>query len=198
MNTSDTAIQFYIKHSLLHVFYPALQEGFLVKGCIGCSIKDFLHSCGIDKDYIINTIQTVFLNSKPVDDLEHTLISDGSVLSLSGAMPGLVGAVMRKKSPFQSFRKTISYTQQNTIIENREGFITIKLFNAILRDTAPVFLQKGIVLHQKRLENLIADNLTEFNNAEIQFQKKRYTIQSFINTMVYKLDDLVMIRVIIT
>ncbi|NJL58424.1 MAG: hypothetical protein HC887_00995 [Desulfobacteraceae bacterium] len=50
----------------------------------------------IPKDYVLNRISTIFLDGKPVDCLDTAFVRNHSVVSLSAAMPGLVGAVMRR------------------------------------------------------------------------------------------------------
>jgi len=77
-----------------------LQQGFLLKAQVGCSMKRFLiEGIGLSPEYIAERIQTIFLDGSPVDDLDSAIIKDGSHLALSAAMPGLVGAAMRRGGP---------------------------------------------------------------------------------------------------
>jgi len=49
-----------------------------------------VRATGLDEDYVTQRISTIFLDGKPVDDIDTLLVRDGAVLSLSAAMPGLV------------------------------------------------------------------------------------------------------------
>lgn len=78
-------------------------------------------------------VQTILLNNRVVDDPDTCRIVDGDVLVLSGAMPGLVGAMLRSDSPIKALRQTISDhgTRQNT--GDGSGTVTVKFFNTILK-----------------------------------------------------------------
>lgn len=128
-----------------------LQKGFMVKVQPGLSVGQFFRrQLNLAPDYIAHRISTIFLDGKPVDDIDSALLRDGSTLALSGAMPGLVGAVMRRDSFYASFRDTISYRDEE---ENRgsgphrdEGMIRLKLFNLVMKELGPGFLESGIYL----------------------------------------------------
>src|SRR5512136_2874718 len=88
-NSSLTQLRFVIGNSQLPGFYQILQAGFMVKALVGCSTKSFLtQQLGISPEYIAERIQSIFLEGRPVDDLDSAMIHDGSHLSLSAAMPG--------------------------------------------------------------------------------------------------------------
>ncbi len=81
------------EQSRMALLFPALQRGVLVKARLGESIRSLLcKQFGLDPDYVKNRIQTAFLDGKPVDDFDSAIVREGSVLTLSGAMPGLAGA----------------------------------------------------------------------------------------------------------
>jgi hypothetical protein len=87
-----------------------LQAGFWIEAPGPRSVRAFMReTLFFDDDYIEGSISTVFVDSQPVDDLDAALVGPGSRLALSASMPGLVGAVMRIKSPYASFRSAISY-----------------------------------------------------------------------------------------
>lgn len=108
----------------------------------------------IPKDYVLNRISTIFLDGKPVDNLDSAVIRDNSVLSLSAAMPGLVGAVMRRDGVLASFRDSISYHQENGEKENSEGIITVKLFNMLISELSGYFLQKGFFVKASDIKDI--------------------------------------------
>ena len=127
-----------------------LQNGFMVKVRTGLSVGQFFSvQLNLAPEYIAHRISTVFLDGKPVDDIDAALLRDNATLALSGAMPGLAGAVMQRGSIYASFRDTISYRddEKNGISSPREeGMIRLKLFNLVMKDLGPGFLEKGIYL----------------------------------------------------
>lgn len=87
-----------------------LQAGFLLEAPPGLSARAFMAEVlGFPAAYIEGSVSTVFLNDQPVDDIDAARVGEGSRLALSAAMPGLVGAVMRRRSPYASFREAISH-----------------------------------------------------------------------------------------
>lgn len=123
---------------------PIFQKGVHVPVRTGHSIKHLLREqWGIDEGYVMNRISTLFLDSKPVDDIEKAIVRDGSVLSLSSAMPGLMGATMRRGGFFAGFRGDISHVSESEPDDYGDGIITLKLFNLLIRELGPRFLERG-------------------------------------------------------
>jgi len=91
-------------------------------------------------------IRTAFLNGKPVDDFSTAIIESGATLALSAAMPGLVGATFRKGGYLAVFRGTITHQRGDTIAEDREGVVSIKLFNLLTKEIGLTFLKRGIMV----------------------------------------------------
>jgi hypothetical protein len=138
-------------------FYPLLQRGFQVRTRLGCSVQTFLsEDLSIDPDYIENRIQTVFLDGHPVDDVNKTAVADGAVLALSAAMPGLVGATMRRSGVLAGFRDTITYRASDACASDAQGFVTIKLFNLLVRELGPGFLERAVWVEAPVLADLLA------------------------------------------
>ncbi len=122
-----------------------LQKGFRIAVDTGCSVRALL--CGqwkLTDDYVDERISTIFIDSKPVDDLDTAVIEDGATLALSCAMPGLVGAVMRRGGLLSSFRSGISYSHTGKKNKLRPGCIRVKLFNMLIKELGPGFLKTGI------------------------------------------------------
>lgn len=143
------------KHSIT-AFFPFLQRGFRII-ITPCSIRDVLGKiCAIDQEEIRNRIQTLFLNGKPVDDLATAHVQDGDHLALSAAMPGLVGATMRAGGALAGLRHSISHRSRTAQSHSREGLLTIKLFNLLIRELGPRFLERGILATGDDLKNLMA------------------------------------------
>lgn len=119
-------------------FLTLLQQGVGVPGRIGASLREFLiQDLGVDPDYVVGDLQTVFLDSQPVDDFDSTHIRDGCVLALSGAMPGLAGATLRRGGYYARMREGISRRHAIPNADTAEFcVVTLKLFNKPLAELA--------------------------------------------------------------
>jgi len=142
---------------LLRIFFPLFQEGVDIEVEVGCSIKQLLtEQFGIHADYLAQRITTLFLNSRAVDDAATSLVHDGAVLALSGAMPGLVGATMRSGGYYAAMRGAMTFRNENDIPEVKRGVIRLKLFNLLLEELSPRLLLRGIQLSAGRLKAFLA------------------------------------------
>ena len=153
------SLTFIVSPGVLKGFSPILQQGFFVRIMTGTALEQVLtEQMGIEKGYIEKRISTIFLNGRPVDDLHGTIIHDGSILSLSAAMPGLVGATMRRKGTYASFRSAIAYREENNVGARRrdEGLIEVKLFNLLMAELGPHFFNRGIYVRADELSDLIS------------------------------------------
>ena len=115
---------------------------------MGCSLKDLL--CGqfrLDDSYVDRRISTIFLDGKPVDAVGSARIRDGSTLALSAAMPGLAGAILRRGSALAPLRANLPPGGgESGGAAERDGVITVKLFNLLAPELAPGFLRRGVLL----------------------------------------------------
>ena len=126
-------------------FYSILQSGFLVKIPARISIRGFLFDwLGLPSQYVNERISTVFLDGKPVDDIDSAFIRNGATLALSSAMPGLVGATMRRAGYYSAMRNTITYIEPNGSDSGEPLMFTVKLFNLLLARLGPLFLKRGV------------------------------------------------------
>lgn len=152
----------------------AFQAGVWVAARPGESLRDFMAaSLGFPAAYIEGSVSTVFLDASPVDDIDAAVVRPGCLIALSGAMPGLVGAVMRRRSPYASFRKAISHSGGADAPFNRPAgeeaaagdaargdrvpggreepcLVRLKLFNAVLRDMGGIVLERGAWIESAR------------------------------------------------
>jgi len=132
-----------------HIF----QGGFKISAQVGGSIKNLLcEQLKLKPAYVESRISTIFLDGKPVDNIEVAKLRDGSTLALSAAMPGLVGATMRRGGHYSSLRRNIAYQQSDQQMQNKEGLITLKLFNVTADELGPEFLAHGVFLEEKHLK----------------------------------------------
>ena len=137
-------------------FFSFLQKGVGVEANTGCSVKRFLcDQLHLSPDYVEERVQTCFLDGKAVDDIETAMIRQGSTLTLSGAMPGLLGATLRKGSYYASMRNQISHKEERDVCDSRDGTVILKLFNLIIREVGPDLLMRGVWIEGKDLEDFM-------------------------------------------
>ncbi len=138
------------------LFLPLLQQGFRIEAEIGCSVTFLLcDRLGVSPDYLEDRIKTILLDGKPVDEADSAIIRDGSTLALSAAMPGLVGAAMRRGGILSPFRSTIAYQCQNEPAVSGQGMVVIKLFNLLMKELGPLFLEQGIWVQRGVLKDTL-------------------------------------------
>jgi len=150
-------------------FVGLLNAGFMINVRVGESVKTLLcDRLGLDQSYFDERIQTLFLNSKPVDDPATVVVKDGSILALSAAMPGLVGATFRKGGKYRWMRGSISHPGDSDMTAGTTGWATVKLFNLILKELGPFFLEAGVWLKGKTIQAFFADR-TSIMDSNILF-----------------------------
>lgn len=129
-------------------FLQIFRTGVGVVVRVGCSVKDLL--CGqfrLDESYVDRRITTIFLDGKPVDAIGTARIREGSTLALSAAMPGLAGAILRRGGALAPLRANITREDgEKNGAPERDGVITVKLFNLLAPELAPGFLHRGVLL----------------------------------------------------
>ena len=145
------------------LFFGLLRSGFIVDLTVGCSLEHMLcDQLEIAPDYLRDRAQTVFLNSSPVDDLASASVPDGAVISLSAAMPGLNGAVMRRGGPLSEMRRSISHAPDQVDSQLSPGRITLKLFNLVAKELGSHFLTRGVVVSSRALGELLMQQPRSF------------------------------------
>jgi hypothetical protein len=158
-----TSIHMVLPQVQLTAFAQLLQRGVWVRTRVGCHVLGLLTGqFGIDRDYVEGRITTLFLDAKAVDVLETTYVRDGSVLALSAAMPGLVGATMRRGSHLATMRGNMTYQVQDLEDKAGLGWVRVKLFNLVLFELGGLFLQRGIWLQGGDLAELLFERPENF------------------------------------
>lgn len=128
-------------------FFPLLQQGVTVEAHVGCSLELlFSHQWQIPAEYAARRITTIFLNCRPIDSLSTAIINEDAVIALSGAMPGLVGATMRRGGYYAAMREGITHHDTNGNVVDRNATVRVKLFNLLLPELGPGFLKRGIII----------------------------------------------------
>ena len=171
-----------VKAQLIPIFFQVLGHGFKVNVQTGCSIKELLcNQLGIDEDYLSERIQTIFLNARVVDDVNSAIVTEGSVLALSGAMPGLVGAILRSGGMYAGMRSQISHKKNQSSLPQKTAPITLKLLNLIVKELGPTFLQNGIMIKGEQLQEFIESRLEDLKIKclAVEFNDKPVEIDSF-------------------
>ncbi len=188
MDTKESGIYIRSRETVLPGLQALLSKGFSVQARVGGSLSRLLcGQLGIDADYLKNRVQTLFLNSSPVDDVEKTVVSDGDIVALSAAMPGLVGATMRKGGFYAKLRQRISCQATGTgsgdsPAESTLGTVTIRLFNVVARELGPAFLEKGVDVDVSAVRvflNLAAPVLTG-SESSLMLDGKKVTLAALL------------------
>jgi hypothetical protein len=133
-------------------FHALLQRGVATRIRGPRAALEFLvDDLGLDGDYVQGRITTVFLDGSVVDSLSAATLRAGSLLALSAAMPGLVGATLRRGGPYAAMRAEITRAPDAGIAA--EGapapgamLVQVKLFNLLLDEIGPALLAHGIVV----------------------------------------------------
>ncbi|MEE4262664.1 MAG: hypothetical protein V2I56_08215 [Desulfobacteraceae bacterium] len=138
------------------LFFQLLGHGFCVGVQTGCSVKELLcNQLGIHEDYLAHRIKTIFLNAKVVDDVNSAIVDEDATMALSGAMPGLVGAILRSGGFYAPMRSQISHEENRPASQLKKGNITLKLWNLVVKELGPTFLQRGIWLKGQEIRSFI-------------------------------------------
>jgi hypothetical protein len=155
-DVSDMHLCLCVNPKLVPLFFQLLGQGFSVNIHSGVSVKDLLcKQLGINEDYLAQRIQTIFLNAKVVDDINIALVDEGSTLALSGAMPGLAGAILRSGGFYAAMRNQLSHVESDSSSQAQSAKITLKLMNLVAKELGPVFLQQGICLKGQTLREFL-------------------------------------------
>jgi hypothetical protein len=156
----------HIKQDQLDIFYQLLNRGFRMKTRVGCTLRELLcGELGLENDYLDHRIKTIFLNGKAVDNVDTAVVENNAVLALSAAMPGLVGATMRKDGFYAAMRNQISHTQPRGDENISDGWVTIKLFNMVAVELGALFLRAGIWIDGEGLMSLLSSHFERLNDA---------------------------------
>jgi sulfur carrier protein ThiS len=132
-------------------FLPLLMTGVGVAVAEPCTPREFLHArLGLSGDEIERRVSTVCVDGHPVDDLDGCFLDDGSRLALSGALPGLAGACLRRGGVLATMRQSITLPQGDPSGLERggqgasRGTVTVRLFNTVLPLLGERLLARGV------------------------------------------------------
>ena len=146
---------------LLVPFFLLLQQGVGIRRRIGCSVEAFLRQEMGTSPETIEKIQSIMLDGKPVDDMKSSLVHNGSTLALSAAMPGLVGATLRRGGAYASFRSGITYHETDKSCTTGEGWVRVKIFNLLMAEMGPSLFRAGVLVKTSNLIGLLKERVDE-------------------------------------
>jgi hypothetical protein len=152
-----------VESRIIPIFFRLLQNGFAVETEVGCSVRTLLvENLGLETNYIEERVQTVFLDGETVDDFDAALVRDGSVLALSAAMPGLIGAILRRGSYYAPMRREISHKKKIESTSSQKGMVIVKLFNLLNRELGPFLLERGVWVGESDLNEILEKHSDSF------------------------------------
>jgi len=150
-------LDFIVDAPLVARFFLLLQQGVRLRCRVGRSVEWFLKDELGAGPGTIAKIQSIMLDGKAVDDIGSAVIHDGSTLALSAALPGLVGATLRRGSRYASFRSGITYHEAGPACLPVEGWVSIKLFNLLMAEMGPGLLRQGVFVNGAFLADFLAE-----------------------------------------
>ena len=124
----------------------------LPRSVLGFLVQDL----GLTPEYVQQRITTVFLDGQVVDVLEDATLRKGSRLALSAAMPGLVGATLRRSGPYAAMRAEITRSAEHElhVCSAVTTVVEVKLFNLLIDEIGPVLLERGVLLEREAVAAL--------------------------------------------
>ncbi len=157
-----------------------LQSGIFLESFVGQSIGVFLNNLpSFEMDYIVNRIQTIFLDGNAIDNMEAIFTKTNSVLAISAAMPGLAGAIFRKKSLHAALRTSSAEAVQQSS-SGQKLMVCLKLFNMISTEKGAAILEKGGIFPGNILMNFFNQRPSlKKNIIHIELNKKPMTTEIF-------------------
>jgi hypothetical protein len=133
-------------------FFHQLQAGVRVPANVGSTIHCFLtEELALRPQYIEERIPAIALDGMLVDDPRVVILEEGSQLALSGSLPGLFGASVRRKGFCSSFRTSITHGESAEARSPHPGTIILKLYNLLIEELGPLVLGRGIFEGEGRL-----------------------------------------------
>jgi hypothetical protein len=161
-NGSYPHLAFIVDGPLVARFFLLLQQGVKIWRRIGLSVDVFLRQEIGAAPETIEKIQSIMLDGKPVDDITSSMLHDGSTLALSAAMPGLVGATLRRGGTYSSFRSAITYHETGMASTPAEGWVNVKIFNLLMAELGYDLLRTGVLLRSTDLLAFLMERAEEF------------------------------------
>ena len=140
-----------------------LQSGFFLAVPEACPVRLFLRdTMELDDAYMHTRLQTVFLNGLAVDDLDAAMVRPGCRLALSAALPGLVGATMRRGGFFASLRQNVTHPPERETPRTGPFLAEVRLFNLIGDDLSARMLARGVYVRAGKFLEFLRERPARF------------------------------------
>jgi hypothetical protein len=147
-----------------HEWISLLRNGFTLRIDGPLSVRTFLAGpLDLREDYVRERVATVFLNGRPVDDMDEALVCAGDSLALAGSMPGIAGITMRRDSPVAAMRSQITSRGRQDCPEEA-GRVTVRLFNNVAEEAGPDLLARGVEIEPEKLGDFLGSRDSAFWN----------------------------------
>jgi len=162
-NRSGSGLFLALGSEKIPYLFQLLQQGFMVRVQVGCSVRALLsQQLNISPEFLEGRIKTIFLDGRPVDDMDSAIIKAGSTLALSAALPGLAGATLRRGGTFASLRSQLTHPRDEAPVAPQEGFIVLKLFNLLMDELGPALLHRGVFIKKEVLKEFLKNLPKDF------------------------------------
>lgn len=148
--------------------FAIFQQGILLRVEPGSSMGEVLDAAGFSRGYLEERVQTIFLDGSSVDDVDDAAVKGGSVIALSAAMPGLVGAIFRKGSPVSALRSRTSQGKSARGACGETQQARLKLFNIVAEEMGPALLDAGVILPGRDLGNFFSGRRELLKDAVVE------------------------------
>ena len=126
------------------------------------TVRAFLEECfNLSESFILSRVQTILLDSKVVDDMDTAWLRPGSRLALSAAMPGVVGAALRRDGLFARMREGIRCPAGCCPDDAAPFWMELRLYNAMIEELARPLLAYGFLIREDRMEPALSAFLQE-------------------------------------
>lgn len=152
------------------LFYPLLRRGYLVPASGDTSLKSLLmQELELSGEAGLDSIQTVLLDGAAVDDMGRAFPEDGSTVALSAAMPGLLGACLRRGGSLAAMREGITYFEPSDPVQERGSIILrLKLYNLLLQQWGLFLLVRGILVEARDLREVMERFEQEWESSRLK------------------------------
>lgn len=183
-DTSASQLSLRVDNHLVPLFFQLLGHGFKVEVQTGHSVRETLcNQLGIHEDYLAQRIKTIFLNAKVVDDVDSAIVPKDATMALSGAMPGLVGAIMRSGGFYAPMRRQISHSKNIAASDPETAQVTLKLWNLVVKELGPTFLERGVWIEGAEMRSFFERHLETLKTGckAVELDGKRATIDQFMD-----------------
>ena len=156
LSDNTRKIVLHLSQGSIDRFVSLLQSGIRIQSTAGEPLAVFLEKLpGFTPDYIIDEVQTIFLDGTAIDDLQTPLTGVAPVVALSAAMPGLSGAIFRRNSIHAALRTATVKSDKAAIGSVKPLGVHLKLFNAIADKKGPLLLREGITIKSESVMSFL-------------------------------------------